>query len=178
MLQIHNDPAGSPIGVASAKVDGLVGRLTIRPSADTLPTSADQEESDGYTSYRNPDNRESMLHRWKSWWSDRPTRWILIVNCFGLAVLWLGAWWLSRRPIQLMPLHYTIYFDIDRSGSRMMIYLLPGFASLVLLLHIITSVIFQQVAWWRGWMVVAAVEILLLSASLAALWARVSLLPL
>jgi hypothetical protein len=94
---------------------------------------------------------------------DRMTRWLFL---FGL-VLTLGQWVTLMTAVprseSFLPLHYTIYFGIDLTGSWIQLAWLPGASSVTWLLHVVGATRQVDVIWQRAWAWLASLIIGLFS---------------
>ncbi len=79
------------------------------------------------------------------------TRWVFI---FGLVVT-LGQWvtlvTAVPRGESFLPLHYTIYFGIDLTGSWAQLAWLPAASSISWLIHLIGASRQPDLIWRRAW---------------------------
>ena len=117
------------------------------------------------------------MHTTKELLSDRLSRIILLAGLLLNGGTWAAAFWLWRQQLELMPLHYTIYYDIDLTGPANRVWWLPAFGSVVLFLHLLIGFVYRHRIWLRAWLAIATVIVALLFFVILALIYRVRLLP-
>ncbi len=79
----------------------------------------------------------------KALWDIKPVRWILLFSTVVIALGWGLALWRFPGLVEageVIPLHYNIYFGVDSIGPWWRILLLPGFATLTLIINLVISV--------------------------------------
>jgi uncharacterized membrane protein len=97
-----------------------------------------------------------------------PIEIILIVTSALLnAALWASTAIIAQLGRALTPLHYTIYFGIDLTGSGRQLYLLPGLATLIFISHLVAAQFVKHQAWRQAWLVINLVFQILLAVVLA-----------
>lgn len=73
------------------------------------------------------------------------------LGIFILAILWIFAFWRYRISSDFVPLHYTIYFGLDRFGPKYDLFLFPSFGTVILVLNIfISRIVFADNRLWKG----------------------------
>lgn len=82
------------------------------------------------------------------------------------AGLWLTLITNLPHAKPFLPLHYTIYFGIDLSGSWHKALWLPGFGAIVLVFHAIIGLFDEGRRWMRAWSILGLlIQVLLFSAT-------------
>lgn len=87
---------------------------------------------------------------------------------------WGAVLLLVPRRDQLVPLHYSIYFDIDLSGPWYTFLWLPGVALAVLITNLIGSLWVDQPIWTRAWLLMTLMIESLALAAIVAVWFHTS----
>lgn len=100
--------------------------------------------------------------------NDSLTRWMFVAAAAVNGSLWLAIWrWFPHTPGG-EPLHYTIYFGINLTGSWSGLFILPGIGALAILSHLIISRIIRHATWQRMWSLLSLVINILAAIATAA----------
>lgn len=170
MFRIEFKTAGLPVTSSGYQVDRLISRLTILPSADTLPDSSGGNDGDERVF------QERMFHSMMSGdmqlvqriRGDRWVQWFIGLSLVFNIAVWIGLWRWFPRGQNLIPLHYTIYFGINMTGPWRVAFVLPGIGVALLGIHIWIMTIIDQPQWRRMWSLLAMVlNILIAVAAIA-----------
>lgn len=107
---------------------------------------------------------------WKRIWTDQPSRWLLLTSSLFVLASWGGMWLLVPRHEQFVPVHYTIYFDIDLTGPWTRWLQLPITATLAWLTALAAAAWRAEPIWLRLWWLMALLVQGLLLAAFIAVW--------
>lgn len=70
---------------------------------------------------------------------------------FIAVILWIFAFWRYRISSDFVPLHYTVYFGLDRFGPKYDLFLFPSFGTIILILNIfISRIVFEDNRLWKA----------------------------
>lgn len=103
-------------------------------------------------------------------YSDTITRTLGLVAGLIVVGLWSLTAVIAQRADDVTPLHYTIYFGIDWSGSTTWLWWLPTFGTVSWVSHLLISGRSEVVDWSRAWMTINLLIEFLLLAALGALF--------
>jgi hypothetical protein len=83
--------------------------------------------------------------------------------------LWASTAIVAQLGHAFTPLHYTIYFGIDMTGSGNQLYALPAVAAIIFISHFVAAHFVKHPAWRQAWLVLNLLFQILLAAVLALL---------
>lgn len=95
---------------------------------------------------------------------DSMVVWITLVSLLINGGIWWLAATLAGQKTTLVPLHYTIYYNINLTGPPYFIYSLPGFGLLIVVVHWLIGRQNLGRLWTVSWTIVGLVMQLLLFA--------------
>jgi len=80
-----------------------------------------------------------------------PVIFLIFANAIVLGLNWFIAAWRFGVSEEFIPLHYTIYFGVDRFGPRFDIFLFPTLGLTLFAVNIlIYKILFNKNALWQG----------------------------
>lgn len=100
--------------------------------------------------------------------ADRGSRWLLISSLILNGLVWLVIWRWWPYATGAVPLHYTIYFGINLTGSWLGLFALPALGLIAIVSHLFINLSNRQVMWWRLWGLLSLVMNLLAALAVAA----------
>lgn len=106
-----------------------------------------------------------------SLWQNRKARWLSIVALVINVASWVVVLRFIPRTSSFTPLHYTIYFGINLTGSWIKLLSLPAIGLMAILSHAVIGRIVDHRTWQRLWVLLALViNILILCDILAVVY--------
>ncbi len=76
---------------------------------------------------------------------------LIAANALALGTIWLIAVWRFSVSEDFIPLHYTVYFGLDRFGPKYDLFLFPTLGSVILGVNMLVSrAAFYGNYLWRG----------------------------
>jgi len=106
--------------------------------------------------------------QWR-WWRDRSARGLVLAMGSGVIASWILVISLFKRTELFLPLHYTIYFGIDLTGSWMKLLVLPSLATISAVFHCWLAGLVDDWRWARMWLLVGCLLQVFLVGSLVTL---------
>ncbi|MBI1961621.1 MAG: hypothetical protein HYS45_02875 [Parcubacteria group bacterium] len=73
---------------------------------------------------------------------------LIAANALVLGLIWFVAVWRFSVSEDFIPLHYTIYFGLDRFGPKYDLFLFPTLGSVILGVNLLVS----RVAFWGNYL--------------------------
>ncbi len=72
-------------------------------------------------------------------------------SAFALAAIWFVAVWRFGVSEDFIPLHYTVYFGLDRFGPKYDLFLFPSLGSVILAVNaLLARTVFAENRLWQG----------------------------
>lgn len=101
--------------------------------------------------------------------ADRGSRWLWVSSLVFNLGQWIGVLVLAPKNQQFVPLHYTIYFGIDLTGTWRSLFWVPGIGLIIQAIHSFGALLVPEKIWHRSWLVFALFLQVLLTLGLVAL---------